>query len=232
MRSKQRELSILSDVLKSGMTIMTGGYASCGIPDRLIEGVLETGVQDLTIISNDSAYPGRGVSRLLEAGRIRKMITTHIGRNPLAGKLYAEGKLELELVPQGTLAERIRAAGAGLGGFLTEVGLGTEVENGKEKIQVRGKTYLLEEPLHADLALIRSAKSDTFGNLVYKGTSINFNPLMAMAADTVIVDTGEILPVGAFTPEQVMTSGVFVDYVVEGYPVSKKWTRYTDLTKR
>lgn len=225
MRSKQRELSILNDVLTDDMTIMTGGYASCGIPDRLIEGILELNVRNLTIISNDSAYPQRGVSRLLEDGYVKKMITTHIGRNPLVGKLYGEGKLELELVPQGTLAERIHAAGAGLGGFLTEVGLGTEVEKGKEKIQVRGKTYLLEEPLHADLALIRAAKADTFGNLVYEGTSINFNPLMATAADIVIADVGEILPVGAFTPEQVMTSGVFVDYVVEGYPMSKIWPR-------
>lgn len=225
MKSKQRELSILEEILQDGMTIMTGGYASCGIPDRLIEGVLECGVRELTIISNDAAYPGRGVSRLLEERRVRKMITTHIGRNPLAGKLYGEGKLELELVPQGTLAERIRIAGAGLGGFLTEVGLGTEVEQGKEKVQLRGKTYLLEEPLHADLALIRGAKADTFGNLVYEGTSINFNPLMATAAETVIADVGEVLAMGAFAPEQVMTSGVFVDYVVEGYPMTKKWLR-------
>lgn len=213
MKDKTINTAEVKDLLRDHMTIMTGGYASCGIPDALIEVVHESGVKDLTIISNDCAYAGRGVSRLLENGQIGKMITTHIGRNPLAGKLYKEGKLELELVPQGTLAERIRAEGAGIGGFYTPVGVGTEVAEGKEKKLIYGKEYLLEYPLHADLALIHAAKADTFGNLVYHGTTINFNPLMAMAADTVIADVSEIVPIGSFEPELVGTPGIFVDYI-------------------
>lgn len=213
MKKKEIQKEAVLKLLHDDMTIMTGGYASCGIPDALLEVVRESGVRNLTIISNDSAYEGRGVSRLLENGQIKKMITTHIGRNPLAGRLYNEGKLELELVPQGTLAERIRADGAGIGGFYTPVGVGTEVEEGKEKKVIEGREYLLEYPLHADMALVRAAKADTFGNLVYHGTTINFNPLMAMAADVVLADVSKIVPVGSFEPELVGTPGIFVDYI-------------------
>lgn len=217
MRSKQAEWETIKPRLHDGMTVMIGGYASCGIPDRLIELVLESGITDLTTISNDAAYLGRGISKLIEAGRVRKMYTTHIGRNHLVGDLGAEGKIELILTPQGTLAEQIRADGAGLGGVLTRTGLGTEVATGKQTVVIRGIEYLLEEPLHADLALIRATVADTFGNLQYKGTTINFNPLMATAADLVLADVGEIVPLGTFAPEQVMTPGIFVDYIIQGY---------------
>lgn len=225
MRDKLIKKEEFVKMLRDCMTIMTGGYASCGIPDALLEAVEEAGVKNLTIISNDCAYARRGVSRLLENGQISKMVTTHIGRNPLAGELYGKGQLALELVPQGTLTERIRADGAGLGGVLTPVGVGTEVEEGKEKLTVKGKEYLLELPLHADLALIRAAQADTFGNLVYEGTTINFNPLMAMAADLVVADVGSICEIGSFAPEQVGTPGIFVDYVLQGYPMDHVWER-------
>lgn len=216
MKDKLIGMDKFKELLRDGMVIMTGGYASCGVPDRLLRMAVESGVKDLTIISNDSAYPGYGVSNLVAAGQVKKMITTHIGRNPLTGNLYREGKLELELVPQGTLAERIRAAGVGLGGVLTEAGLGTEVEYGKEKVTVLGKEYLLELPLHADLALIRGSVADRFGNIYYRGTTVNFNPLMAMAADQVVAEAGKIVEVGELTPEETVTPGIFIDYIVGG----------------
>lgn len=216
MKNKQIGRDGFRELLRDDMVIMTGGYASCGVPDKLLRMVVESGVKNLTVISNDSAYPGYGVSNLIAAGQVKKMVTTHIGRNPLTGNLCHEGKLELELVPQGTLAERIRAAGVGLGGVLTEVGIGTEVEQGKEKVTVLGRDYLLELPLHADLALIRGSVVDRFGNIYYRGTTLNFNPLMAMAADVVVVEAQKIVETGELTPEEVVTPGIFVDYIVGG----------------
>ncbi|MDI3517989.1 MAG: acetate CoA/acetoacetate CoA-transferase alpha subunit [Caldanaerobacter sp.] len=206
----------LKPLFKDGMTLMIGGFLANGTPERLIDLLIELNVKDLTIIANDTSFPDRGIGRLVVAGLVKKVITSHIGTNPVTGKLMNEGKIEVELVPQGTLAERIRAYGAGLGGILTPTGVGTMVEEGKQKITVNGKEYLLELPLGADIALIRGSIVDEFGNIYYKGTTRNFNPIMALAAKTVIVEAEKIVKVGEIKPEDVMTPGVLVDYIVKG----------------
>jgi acetate CoA/acetoacetate CoA-transferase alpha subunit len=206
----------LKPLFKDGMTLMIGGFLANGTPEKLIDFLIELNVKDLTIIANDTSFPDRGIGRLVVAGLVKKVITSHIGTNPVTGKLMNEGKIEVELVPQGTLAERIRAYGAGLGGILTPTGVGTMVEEGKQKITVNGKEYLLELPLGADIALIRGSIVDEFGNIYYKGTTRNFNPIMALAAKTVIVEAEKLVKVGEIKPEDVMTPGVLVDYIVKG----------------
>lgn len=206
----------LRPLLKDEMTVMIGGFLANGTPERLIDLLIEMRVKNLTIIANDTSFPDRGIGRLVVAGLVKKVITSHIGTNPETGRLMNEGKLEVELVPQGTLVERIRAYGAGLGGILTPTGVGTVVEGGKEKIVVNGKEYLLELPLGADIAFLKGSIADEFGNVYYKGTTRNFNPLMALAARTVIVEAEEIVKVGELEPEDVMTPGVLVDYIVKG----------------
>ncbi len=203
-------------LVKDGAVLMIGGFMSNGTPEILIDALIEKGVKDLTVIADDCGTPETGIGRLINAGAVKKVMVSHIGLNPIAGKLMNEEKLEVNLIPQGTLAEQIRAGGAGLGGVLTQTGLGTEVQNGKEVIEVDGTKYLLEKPLKADFALLRASIADCNGNLYYKGTTRNFNPLMAMAADTVIAAAEEIVPVGMMKPECVMTSGIFVDYLVGG----------------
>lgn len=204
--------------IKDGSVIMIGGFMSNGTPEILIDALIEKNVKDLTIIANDSGTTGTGIGRLVEANLVRKLIASHIGLNPLTGQLMNEGKMEVQLVPQGTLVEQIRAGGAGLGGVLTPTGLGTEVEVGKEIIEIDGKKYLLEKPLKADFALIRGSIADEKGNVFYKATTRNFNPLMATAADTVIVATEEIVATGELQPELIATPGIFVDYLVGGEP--------------
>ncbi|MBE3591878.1 MAG: 3-oxoacid CoA-transferase subunit A [Thermoanaerobacter sp.] len=214
--NKVVKLEDLKPLLKDGMTMMIGGFLANGTPERLIDLLIDMKVKDLTIIANDTSFPDRGIGRLVVAGLVKKVITSHIGTNPETGRLMNEGKLEVELVPQGTLVERIRAYGSGLGGILTPTGVGTVVEIGKEKITVNGKKYLLELPLGADVALLKGSIVDEFGNIYYKGTTRNFNPLMALAAQTVIVEAEKIVKVGEFKPEDVMTPGVLVDYIVKG----------------
>lgn len=205
-------------MIPDGAVVMIGGFMSNGTPEILISALLEKQTKDLVIICNDSGTPGTGVARLVEAGCVKKLIASHIGLNPLTGQLMNEGKLEVELVPQGTLAEQIRAGGAGLGGFLTPTGLGTAVAAGKEVIEVAGRKYLLEKPLKADFALVRASIADEKGNLFYKATTRNFNPLIATAAETVIAAAEEIVPVGEIMPEAVGTPAIFVDYLVGGEP--------------
>lgn len=202
--------------IQDGATVMIGGFMSNGTPEILIDALLEKGVKNLTVIANDSGTPETGIGRLVAAGAIRKLIASHIGLNPLTGKLMNEGKIEVQLVPQGTLAEQIRAGGAGLGGILIPTGLGTEIENGKEIITVDGTPYLLEQPFTADAALIRASVADEKGNIFYKGTTRNFNPLMAAAANVVIAAAEEIVAAGGIQPESVATPGIFVDYLVGG----------------
>lgn len=214
--NKVVKLEDLKPLLKDGMTMMIGGFLANGTPERLIDLLIDMKVKDLTIIANDTSFPDRGIGRLVVAGLVKKVITSHIGTNPETGRLMNEGKLEVELVPQGTLVERIRAYGSGLGGILTPTGVGTVVEIGKEKITVNGKKYLLELPLGADVALLKGSIVDEFGNIYYKGTTRNFNPLMALAAQTVIVEAEKIVKVGELKPEDVMTPGVLVDYIVKG----------------
>ncbi|HAQ61986.1 TPA: branched-chain amino acid dehydrogenase [Candidatus Delongbacteria bacterium] len=205
----------LKQYLKDGISIHFGGFMVCGTPEGLVDLLIEMKLKDLTLICNDAGFPDRGIGRLIVNGQVKKLITSHIGLNPEAGKQMNEGKMEVELVPQGTLAERIRAAGSGLGGFLTPTGVGTSVENGKQKLTIDGKEYLLELPLRADFAFLRGSITDTIGNVYYNGTSRNFNPLMALAADMVIVETEELVEKGQIKPEDVMTPGVLVRYVVK-----------------
>ena len=205
-----------AELITDGAVLMIGGFMSNGTPEILIDALIKKGIKDLTVIANDSGTPDTGIGHLVNAGAVRKLIVSHIGLNPVAGKLMNEGKIEVKLVPQGTLIEQIRAGGAGLGGILTPTGLGTEVANGKDVIQVNGKEYLLEKPLKADFALIQASRADEKGNLFYKATTRNFNPVMATAAETVIVAAQEIVPAGEIEAEHVVTPGIFVDYMVGG----------------
>lgn len=199
--------------IKDGAVIMFGGFLGCGTPEVLIDALLEKGVKDITVICNDTATPTTGVGRLVAAKRVRKVIASHIGTNPETGAQMNSGETEVELIPQGTLAERIRCAGYGLGGVLTPTGLGTEAEKGKEVIVSDGKSYLLEKPLKADFAILGASLADKSGNLFFKGTTKNFQPLMATAADTVIVYAEKLVETGEIDPDTVDTPGIFVDYI-------------------
>ncbi len=199
-----------------GQTIMIGGFLGVGTPESLIDGLVEKGVNDLTIIANDTSFPEKGVGKLVVSKQVKKAVVSHIGTNKETGRQMNAGEMEVQLVPQGTLAERIRSAGAGLGGILTPTGVGTIVEQGKETLTINNKKYILELPLHADLALIKAAKADTSGNLVYRRSSRNFNPLMAMAANFVIAEAEEIVEVGVLDPDEIVTPGVFVHMLIKG----------------
>ena len=201
-------------LIPDGATIMIGGFMAVGTPERLMDELVRQGKKNLTVIANDNALPGKGVGKLVSAGLVKKTISSHIGLNPETQKEMHDGSMQVELVPQGTLVERIRAGGFGLGGILTPTGVGTLVEENKRKIEVDGKDYLLETPLRADFALIQSFLCDYSGNLTYVLTARNFNPVMAMAADTVIVEAEHMVPVGLIPPDQVVTPAPVVDYVV------------------
>ncbi len=196
--------------------IMIGGFLGTGTPEGLVDGLLEKSVKNLTIIANDTSFVDKGVGRLVVSKQLKRVIVSHIGTNKETGRQMNAGEIEVELVPQGTLAERIRCGGAGLGGVLTPTGVGTIVEVGKEKIIKEGKTYLLELPLKADIALIKAWKADMYGNLVYRRSARNFNPLMAMAADFVIVEAEEVVEAGALDPDEIMTPGAVVDMIIKG----------------
>lgn len=214
MKTKQLSLADVKNHLWDGMTIMFGGFMGIGTPARLVQAILDSGVKDLTIIGNDTAFVETGVGPLITNNRVKKVITSHIGTNPETGKKMIAGEIEVELVPQGTLAERIRAAGAGLGGVLTPTGLGTIVEEGKQKIAVNGQEYLLELPLQADLAIVEAKTADKLGNLVYELSAQNFNPLVALAAKKVIVEAGNVVEVGEISPDAATTPAALVDYIV------------------
>src|ERR1700741_4095292 len=201
-------------MIPDGATLMIGGFMGVGTPERLVDELVRQGKRDLTVIANDNALPGIGIGKLITAGLVRKTIASHIGLNPETQKKMIAGLIEVELVPQGTLIERIRAAGYGLGGILTPTGVGTVVEEGKRKIEVDGRTYLLETPLRADFALVQAFLCDYLGNLTYALTARNFNPVIAMAAATVIVDAEQIVPVGLIPPDNVVTPAPVVDYVI------------------
>ncbi|AMG01387.1 CoA transferase subunit A [Vibrio harveyi] len=204
----------VESLLHDGMTIMIGGFMATGAPERLIDLLIKKDIKNITLISTDTGSPGRGSSRLIAEKRVKKLYASHIGTNPETGKQMNEGTLEVELVPQGTLAERIRSAGAGLGGVLTPTGLGTIVAENKRVIEVDGKQYLLEMPLKADLALIRGSKVDRRGNVFYSKTTQNFNPLMATAAEIVVVEPEQIVELGDIEPEAVHTPSLYVDYIL------------------
>ncbi len=203
-------------MVKEGMTVMVGGFLACGTPQKLVDQVLEQGTKNLTLVCNDTAFPDQGVGKLVVNKQFAKVIVSHIGTNPETGWQMNTGELEVDLVPQGTLAERIRSAGFGLGGILTPTGVGTPVEEGKQKLTVKGKDYLLELPIQADVALIKAYKADKSGNLVFRKAARNFNPLMATAAQIVIVEAQQIVETGEIDPDEVMTPGIFVNYLVQG----------------
>ena len=202
--------------VQDGMTVMVGGFLGCGTPQSLVDQVLAQGTKDLTLVCNDTAFPDAGVGKLVVSRQFKKVIVSHIGTNPETGRQMNGGELDVDLVPQGTLAERIRSAGFGLGGILTPTGVGTPVEAGKQKLTIDGKDYLLELPIKADVALVKAYKADKAGNLVFRKAARNFNPLMATAAKVVIVEAQNIVEIGEIDPDEVMTPGIFVNYLVQG----------------
>lgn len=216
MKQKVAEISQVMDLVKDGMTIMVGGFLACGTPERLIDAVVEKGLKDITLICNDTGFVDRGVGKWVVNKQIKHVIASHVGTNKETGNQMNSGEMKVTLVPQGTLAEQIRAGGSGLGGILTPTGLGTIVEEGKQKITVDGIEYLLETAMRADMAFIFGSIVDKKGNIVYEKATRNFNPMMAMAADTVIVQADKIVEVGEIDPNMVMTPGVCVDYIIQG----------------
>lgn len=213
--NKVISLEKLKDIFKDDMTIMIGGFLGCGTGEKLIDALIQSDAKNLTIIGNDTSFVDRGIGRLIVNNQVKKVIASHIGTNAQTGQLMNEGKLEVELSPQGTLIERVRAGGFGLGGILTPTGVGTLVEENKQKVSINNKEYLLEEPLRADVALVKGSIVDEFGNTVYKGTTKNFNPMIAMASDIVIVEAEEFVNTGEINKEMIMTPGVVVDYIVK-----------------
>jgi acetate CoA/acetoacetate CoA-transferase alpha subunit len=201
-------------LIPDGASLMIGGFMAVGSPERVIDELVCQGKRDLTVIANDTAMPGRGIGKLVSARMVRKVIASHIGLNPETQQQMIAGEMGVELVPQGTLIERIRAGGFGLGGILTATGVGTVVEQGKQKVAVAGKDYLVEPALRAEFALVNAFMADYLGNLAYALTARNFNPVIAMAADTVIVDADNIVPVGVIGPDHVVTPGPLVDYLI------------------
>lgn len=214
--NKIKTIEEAASYIKDGMTIMIGGFLGVGAPDLMIDKIIDNGVKDLVLIANDTSFPDRNLGKLVVNKRTKKVIASHIGTNGETGRQMNEKEMEVVLVPQGTLAEQIRAAGAGLGGVLTPTGLGTVVEEGKQKVTVGGKEFLVEEPLYADVAILRAAKADKKGNLIYSKSCRNFNPLMATAADLVIVEAEEIVEVGELDPDMIVTPHIFVDFIVKG----------------
>jgi acetate CoA/acetoacetate CoA-transferase alpha subunit len=201
-------------LIPDGASLMIGGFMGVGTPERLIDELVRQGRRDLAIIANDTALPGRGIGKLVAAGLVAKTTASHIGLNPETQQQMIAGKMAVDLVPQGTLIERIRAGGFGLGGILTPTGVGTVVEEGKRKIDLDGKIYLLETAMRAEFALVHAFLADYTGNLSYALTARNFNPVIAMAADTVIVTAEHIVPVGVISPDHVVTPAAIVDYLV------------------
>jgi 3-oxoacid CoA-transferase subunit A len=201
--------------LRDGMTIMSGGFGLCGNAEHCIAHIARSGVRGLTIVSNNCGNQGKGLAVLLKNRQIRKVVCSYVGGNPDLAEQYLAGEIEVELNPQGTLAERIRAAGAGLGGFYTPTGVGTQSAEGKEVREIDGVRYVLERPLHADLAIVRAAKADPYGNLRFAATARNFNPLMATAAAVTVAEVDELVPLGAIGPEDVHLPGLFVDRLFE-----------------
>src|SRR6201999_2484497 len=214
--------SALDGILKDGMMIMSGGFGLCGIAEALSDALRESGVKNLTVVSNNAGVDGIGLSRLLETRQIKKMISSYVGENKLFAELYLAGKLELEFNPQGTLAERIRAGGAGIPAFFTKTGVGTLVADGKEVREFDGELYVMERGLKADLSIIKAWKGDAEGNLVYRKTARNFNPMMATAGAATVADVKELVPVGSLDKDEIHTPGIYVDRIFQGAAFEKR----------
>lgn len=204
-----------AEMIPDGAVVLIGGFMGVGSPHRIIDALVARGARGLTVVANDTAMPGRGIGKLVTAGAISRLITSHIGLNPETQAKMIAGEIEVELVPQGTLVERIRAGGVGLGGILTPTGLGTEVEDGKPTVELGGRRFLIELPIRGDFALIAARQADYVGNLDYSLTAHNFNPIMALAAETVIAEPDVIVPIGVIPPDAVKTPGVLVDRILE-----------------
>jgi len=214
--------SALDGVLRDGLMVMCGGFGLVGIPDKLIRAMRDSGVTGLTCVSNNAGIDGAGLGLLLETGQIKKMISSYVGENKTFAQLYLAGKLELEFNPQGTLAERCRAGGAGIPAFYTKTGVGTLVAEGKETKVFDGEEYVMERGLVGDLALVKAWKGDDAGNLVYRKAARNFNPMMATAAKFCVAEVEELVPVGALDPDHVHTPGIFVNRIICGAPYDKQ----------
>jgi len=229
MANKLRDDAVdaLSGVLFDGMTIMAGGFGVCGIPEMLIAAMRQSGVKDLTVISNNCGIDDFGLGILLAGGQIKKMISSYVGENKLFEQLYLSGQLELEFNPQGTLAERIRAGGAGIPAFYTKTGVGTLVAEGKETREFDGELYVMERGLVADLSIVKAWKGDEAGNLVFRKTARNFNPMMATAGKITVAEVEELVDVGALDPDQIHTPGIFVDRILHGVGYEKRIERMT-----
>lgn len=221
MKSKVVTVAQAMEHCYDGMTVMLPGFVNCGVPETLIEALIEYGIKDLDVISNNTSVKGRGIGLLVHENRIKHITCTHIGNNVETVEKVVNKEIDVTFTPQGTLCERMRAGGAGLGGVLTPTGLGTPMEEGKPVIEVDGKLYILEKPLHANVALIHAWKADKMGNLVYRRTARNFNPIMATAADFVIVEAEEIVEVGDLDPDVIHTPGCLVDLIVQGRPTEE-----------
>ena len=214
--------SALAGLIKDGMTIMSGGFGLCGIPETLIMAIRDSGAKDLTVISNNAGVDGVGLGILLETRQIRKMISSYVGENKLFAQQFLAGELELEFNPQGTLAERIRAGGAGIPAFFTKTGYGTIIAEGKETRTFDGEHYVMERGLVADIALVHAWKADTEGNLIYNMTARNFNPIMATAAEMVVAEVEEVVETGKIHPDHIITPGIFVNRIVPLTTVEKR----------
>src|SRR5580700_1557198 len=221
----------LEEVVKDGMTLMCGGFGACGIPENLIDAIHAMGVRDLTVVSNNAGFDGVGLGLLLQKRQIRKMISSYVGENKEFERQYLAGELELEFNPQGTLAERIRAGGAGIYAFFTQTGAGTLVAEGKETRVIDGATYVLETGLVADVSLVKAWKGDTEGNLIYRKTARNFNPNMATAGRVTVAEVEILVETGELDPDQIHTPGIFVTRIIDGSPYHKPIEKRT-LRKR
>ena len=221
----------LDGILRDGMMIMSGGFGLCGIPEALSDAIRDAGVKDLTFVSNNAGVDGIGLSRLLETRQIKKMISSYVGENKLFAQQFLAGELELEFAPQGTLAERIRAGGAGIPAFFTKTGVGTLVADGKEIREFDGEKYVMERGLFGDIAIVHAWKGDTAGNLVYRKTARNFNPMMATAAKITIAEVEHLVPAGEIDPDHIHTPGIFVQRIVH-VPNAKKHIEQRTTRKR
>lgn len=209
--------------IQNGSSLMFGGFGGIGNPPTMIQAILDEGIHDLTLIGNDTGFPHVGIGQLITEKRATKLVASHIGSNPNAGKQMHANELDIEFSPQGTFVERIRAGGTGLGGILVDIGVGGLVEEKKEKIVVDGKTFLVETPLTADVSIVYAKKADTFGNLIFDKSARNTNPLVAMAGEFTIVEADEIVQLGELDPEAIVTPGAFVDRIVQSEGVNWKW---------
>lgn len=216
MKNKLIKLENLNEIVKDSMTVMVSGFMGCGSPHKIIDKLVELGVKDLTLVCNDTGFVDYGVGKMVVNKQFKKIQTSHIGLNPEAIRQLNDKETEFELIPQGTLAERIRSAGAGLGAVVTPTGIGTLVAEGKETIVIDDKEYLIEKPIKADIAIIGASNVDEKGNTYYSGSGRNFGPIMATAADVVIVEADEVAKVGEIDQEHVMTPHIFVDYIIDG----------------